>query len=159
MFGDADIILQRVEGREDADMTIVVAAIVIIELRHVALHEYLLAVVVERALQRNRFSKVHGHAQETLNPVGLGDGGLQREIIVSMLLGLGQSGQGRNARCQEVGEALWQRVVVKVATNGSLAKVTLHIDIVHVALIAKVQEQLVEVVRAVMALHGEVGEH
>ena len=47
VLGDADIILQRIDGREDADMSIVVATIVIIELRHVALHEYLLTIVVE----------------------------------------------------------------------------------------------------------------
>ena len=54
VLGDADIILQRVDRREDAEVCIVIAAVLIEELWDVTLQENLLAFVIQTTSQRQR---------------------------------------------------------------------------------------------------------
>ena len=66
----------------------------------------------------------------------LGNGHLNLEIVVCIVGQTWQSRQGREGRREEVGEAMGERFVVKIASNVNLSEVAVQTYEVYLVLIA-----------------------
>ena len=99
--------------------------------------------VVHGSLHMHRLIQYNRDVEEGVQPVRPCDIGVDGEVIMTHIVCLGQSGQGRELRADEVDDALWQRGIVVLSLDIDVTKVALHIQIPHVPIVSGQQVKVV----------------
>ena len=105
---------------------------------------------MHRLVQRNR------DMEEGVQPVRPCDICVDGEVVMTHIVGLGQTGQGGELRADEIDDALWQRSIVVLTLDIHITEVALHVQVPQVSVIGCQQVKIVQRVALLRGGHREM---
>ena len=136
-------------------MSFLISALVVSEVWNLYFQRHVACGVVNHALQYQRVLKRDGNHQKFLQPVALVDVCIDDKTVSAVGVHFGQSRQGGEVGCNEVGEALRQRFVVKVTGDVNIPKVAVQAYEVDFFLVARLYMQGIQLVVVIGRCHGQ----